>query len=90
MPPKTLDFYPTSDLHSSPSFYPTSDFYRLSDLAGRLCEDAFFSIAGLLSDALLLIFVVELQSFRPPSPADYGPPDLRRLSTTVFPTCVTR
>ncbi|PKU73751.1 hypothetical protein MA16_Dca013332 [Dendrobium catenatum] len=85
---QTSDFYPVSDLHSSPSFYPTQDFYRLSDFVGRLCEDAFLSIVGLLLDAVLLIFVVGLQSFRPPSPVDYDPPDLCRLPTTVFPTSV--
>ncbi|PKU78131.1 Receptor-like serine/threonine-protein kinase SD1-8 [Dendrobium catenatum] len=53
------NFYPTSDLHSSPSFYPTPDFYRLSDFAGRLREDGFLSIVGLLPDAVLLIFVAE-------------------------------
>ncbi|PKU84062.1 hypothetical protein MA16_Dca010348 [Dendrobium catenatum] len=46
------DFYPTSDLHSSPSFYSTPDFYRLSDIVGRLREDGFLSIVGLLPDAI--------------------------------------
>ncbi|PKU87989.1 hypothetical protein MA16_Dca007931 [Dendrobium catenatum] len=57
---QTSDFYPTSNLHSSPSFYPAPDFYMLSDFAGRLREDGFLSIIGLLPDAVLLIFVVRL------------------------------
>ncbi|KAI0498158.1 hypothetical protein KFK09_021399 [Dendrobium nobile] len=43
------------------------------------------SIVGLLPDAVLLTFIVRQQSFRPPSPADYGPPDLRCPPTTSVP-----
>ncbi|PKU70844.1 hypothetical protein MA16_Dca010824 [Dendrobium catenatum] len=63
---------------------PTPAFYRLSDFAGRLREDGFISIVGLLPDAVLLIFFVRLQSFRPPSPTDYNLSDLCRPSTTVL------
>ncbi|PKU73639.1 hypothetical protein MA16_Dca009946 [Dendrobium catenatum] len=59
---QTSNFYPASNLHSLPSFYPAPEFCRLSDFAGRLHEDGFLSIVGLLPDAVLLIFVVRLQS----------------------------
>ncbi|PKU77368.1 Pyruvate kinase, cytosolic isozyme [Dendrobium catenatum] len=94
---QTSDFYPTLDLHSSPSFTRcrTSTGYRT--FAGYLSEYEFLSIVGLLPDVVLLTFIVKHSlpaslarqlSFLPPSPADYDPHDLCRPPTTVLLTYV--